>query len=225
MQAGNASASQRSAFESSRSALESAAARLQQFQAASDEASSKVAAEQQKVNAAAQRAQAVFGARSFQRNVKLVVLHFSFAAACLVLSWILWLKGRNRRWRYQAILTGLFTASILQLFFLLIRYCWELFLSDVATLGVAGIGTAVCIFAIVAIKRWLYSPERLALARLSSRRCALCATPFTETQSHCWKCGHALTEKCPTCGSDRLLYAPFCGTCGAGSVTTLPKSP
>jgi len=220
MQAGNASEAQRSAFEASRTALERATALVAPAQAETDLASRNLASEQQKVTAAAKRAQNIFEARSFQRNVKLFAFHFSFAAFCLGLSWVLWLRGRKARWQYQAILTALFTASVLQLLFLFLRYSWELFFENIATLAISGIGTAACILAIIAIKRWLFSPQRLAQARLSSRRCAICATPFLESQSHCWKCGQPLVEKCPSCGSNRLIFAPYCGNCGADRQTS-----
>jgi len=225
MQAGIASIAQRTAFEKSRATLQKADALIPTAQAASNLANQSLKSEQQKVDAAAKRAQDVYNTRSSLRNVKLFAAHFSFTAICLVLSWNLWQLGRKRRWRYQTILTGLFTASILQLFFLLFRYCWALFLADLATLGIATVGSGICIAAIIAIKRWLYSPERLALARLSARRCTHCATPFTDAQSHCWKCGNAIVEKCSSCGSNRLLYAPFCGTCGSGAQQTPQNFP
>jgi hypothetical protein len=132
------------------------------------------------------------------------------------MAWILWQLGRRRRWQYQTIFSAFFIASVLQLVFLLFRYCWELFLEDYAALGISILGTVVCILAIIAIKRWLFSPERLAEVRLAGHRCAICSTPFTDSQTHCWHCGKPLVEKCQTCGGGRLLYAPYCGNCGAG---------
>ena len=216
MQSGSALTRMRTGFESSRAAYEVASALVLPAQAALDAATKQVAGEQQKLNAAQMRAQSVFDQRSFQRNLKLFAVHFTFAGACLAMSFAVWQRARKRRWRYLTVLTAVFTASVLQLLLLLLRYCWALFLQDIAVLGVSALGTIVCVLAIVGIKRWLYSPERLAQARLGSHRCARCATPFIESQNHCWKCGHALVEKCPSCGGNRLLFAPHCGNCGVG---------
>lgn len=217
MQAGHASAAQRTAFESSRSAYQAATARIAPAQAESDAASKSLDSGQAELNAAAKRAEAVFDERTFHRNLKIFGYHFGYAGACLGLSWILWQLGRKKRWRYQTILSAFFISSILQLLFLLFRYCWELFLDDYALLGVSVLGAIVCILAIVGIKRWLFSPTRLALARLDSRRCPYCATSFAETQTHCWHCGQALREDCVSCGASRLILASHCGNCGATS--------
>jgi hypothetical protein len=215
MQAGNVTESQRSAYDSSRIAYQHAKEAIAPLQMASDEAEKGMAREDLALRAAQQRARDVFDSRSFQRNIRLFAFHFSFAGMCLGVSWILWQAGRRRRWRYLTILTALFTASVLQLLFLLFRYCWELFLEDYAALGISLLGTALCILAIVGIKRWLFSPERLAQARLADRRCTVCATPFSESQTHCWNCGRPLVERCQSCGANRLLFAPHCGSCGA----------
>ncbi len=220
MQAGTVTKNQRSVFEAKRATFQVVSTHVLPAQAAVDGATKRVADTQSRLNSASNRARDVLQIRSFQRNVKLFAIHFSYAACCLGLSWALWQSTRRRRWRYQTIATALFTASVLQLLFLLFRYSWTLVLEDFAVLGVAAMGSIICILAIVAIKRWLFSPERLAEARLSARRCVTCATPFVESQSHCWKCGKPVVERCASCGANRLVFAPHCGSCG--SSTSVP---
>lgn len=215
MEAGGASAVQRGAFEKARASLSAAQAEIAPAKLIADEAAQGLAKERANFEAASARARDIFESRELQRSVKMFALHFGFAAGCVGIAWIVWQQGRQKRWRYLTILTALFTASVLQLLFLLFEYCWRLFLEAYAALGVSLLGTVVCILAIIGIKRWLFSPERLAESRLGASRCPLCSTPFTESQNHCWHCGHALVEDCETCGSRRLLYAPHCGNCGS----------
>jgi hypothetical protein len=216
MQSGRVTAAQQSSYESARAAYQRAKAKIPPLQAAYDDVSKRLNDRRRVLSAEAERARDVYESRLLQRNVRMFAYHFGFAAACLGLSWILWQFGRSRQWRYQTVLTAFFTASVLQLIFLLFRYCWELFLENYAALGVSVLGSVVCILAIIAIKRWLFSPQRLAEARLALRCCPMCSTPFIDSQTHCWHCGTALVEQCNVCGGNRLLYAPHCGNCGRG---------
>lgn len=221
MQAGRVSSDQKTAFESTRATYQKLTDAVAPAQAGSDTAAKNLADEQSKLDTASRKAQDVYDSRILQRNIKILGVTFGFAALCLGGSWMLWQLGRKKRWRYQAILSALFIASVLQLLFLLFRYCWAFFLEDTAYLGISVLGSVVCILAIIAIKRWLYSPMRLAQARLGAHRCPHCATAFYESQNHCWQCGAALLEKCPSCGANRLLLAPHCGNCG---IATAPDA-
>jgi hypothetical protein len=214
MEAHRATGSQQSAFEASREALRTAAAATGPARREAETADAALKQGQRQLSAIEERASAILQARASERSLKVFAATFGFASGCLGLSWIAWQAGRRRRWRYQTILTALFTAAVLQLLFLLFRYCWELFLQDYATLGIAALGTIVCILALVGIKRWLFSPERLAEARLAKQACPSCSTPFSESQQYCWHCGHLLVEPCHNCGESRLRFAPHCGRCG-----------
>jgi len=215
MQAGHPADAENKKFEAARTAKQQAEASIAPAKAESDRADKDLAREQSSFSAAQKRAQDVYDSRVQLRNVKLFALHFGFAGACLGLAWISWQAGRRRRWRYQTLVSAFLIAAILQLLGLMLRYGWELFVDTFAVLGISLMGTAVCILAIIGIKRWLFSPERLAQARLSSQKCPTCATHFEPGQNHCWHCGHSLVEPCPTCGEKRLLFAPHCGNCGS----------
>jgi hypothetical protein len=225
MEAHNPANSQRDAFAKARAAYQDAAAKVVPAQRVVDGALKELRAGQKALNAAKERARDIYNARVQDRNVKLFGYHFSFAGACLGISWLLWQAGRARRWRYQTILTAMFTASVIQLLFLLFRYCWGIFVEEYAVLGVSVLGTTICILAIIAIKRWLFSPERISEARLAARCCPMCSTPFVESQTHCWHCGHQLTDTCPVCGSSKLRHTPHCGHCGSATAIASAKKP
>ena len=219
IESGSAKGKNASKFESARSKFQALQTLTAKAEAALKLAQGDLDSEQRTIDLRAKAAQKVFDDRTKSRTVKLFVLNFLFALICLGLSWFGWVRGRKQRWRYQSILTAAFIASILQLFALSFRYMWEIILADFAVLGVSVIGSVVSILAIVGIKRWLFSPVRVAQARLANRRCPICATSFVDSQSHCWQCGNALVEKCAACGENRLIFAPYCGSCGnAGKV-------
>ena len=159
------------------------------------------------------KAQKVYAQRTQQRDLLLFVLHFAYAGACFWVSWRLWRWGRNAQWRFLTIFTAMLTASVIQLLFLAFRYCWEI-LQGLAQLGVAFLGSVGCIAAIVALKRYVFNPERLARSRLAGRCCPNCSTPFESGQAYCWDCGRSLVEPCAQCGEMRLRYASHCGNCG-----------
>ncbi len=201
-------------FEVARSSFQASQKQTSVAEATLKAAQKDLEGQQHVIDQRAVVAQRIYDQRTSARNLKLFAINFLFALTCLGVTWKAWTRGRQIRWRYQSVLTAGFIAAVLQLFALSFRYLWEIFLADLAVLGISVIGTVVSVLAIVGIKRWLFSPERVAQARLSNRRCQSCATPFTDSQTHCWQCGNRLVETCDSCGSNRLIFAPFCGTCG-----------
>lgn len=178
-----------------------------------NKAKADMAGPSKELDALTVRAQKIYDRRTNQRDLLLFVLHFAYAGVCFWVSWRLWKVARNAQWRFLSVLTALLAASVIQLIFLAFRYCWEL-LQGLAQLGVAFLGSVGCILAIVALKRYLYNPERLAKSRLAGRCCPNCSTPFAPDQAYCWDCGRSLLEACAHCGAQRLRYAPHCGNCG-----------
>lgn len=160
------------------------------------------------------RARRILEQRERTRSLILLALHFLFAGTAFLLSWKAWRWGHRIRWRYLSLLTALLTASVIQLVFLTFRYCWELVLQHYAMLGTSLIGIIGCTLAIVALKRYVLSPERVARNRLAAHACPNCSTPFESGQAHCWDCGRPLQEPCPHCGEPHLRYAPHCRHCG-----------
>jgi hypothetical protein len=159
------------------------------------------------------RASKIFEQRNQNRSLILFALHFLFAGTAFFLSWKAWERGRRAQWRFLSLLTALLTASVVQLIFLSFRYCWEL-VKDFALLGTSVLGVIGCSLAIVALKRYVLSPERVARNRLAARACPNCSTPFRDGQAHCWDCGRPLLDPCPHCGQPHLRYAPHCDHCG-----------
>ncbi|MBW3622090.1 MAG: hypothetical protein KY468_01615 [Armatimonadetes bacterium] len=160
------------------------------------------------------RARRILEGRERTRNLILLALNFLFAGTMFFLSWKAWQRARRAQWRYLSLLTAWFTASVILLIFLTFRYCWEILLQNYTLLGVSLIGIVGCSLAIIALKRYVFSPERVARNRLAARACPNCSTPFTDGQEHCWDCGRPLLEPCPHCGKPHLRYAPHCSHCG-----------
>lgn len=131
----------------------------------------------------------------------------------LALAWWAWITGRRAQWRFLTVLTAFLAFAGLQLVFLAFRYCWEL-LSNIAQLGVSALGSAGCVIALVALKRYVFSPERVGRARLAAHGCPHCSTPFAGGQPRCWGCGRPLLDACPRCGAPHLRFAPHCSACG-----------
>jgi hypothetical protein len=181
--------------------------------AALAKAETELADPRKQLTALENKAWKIYTRRTHQRDLLLFVLHFAYAGACFWVSWRLWRWGRNSQWRFVSVMTAMLTASVIQLVFLAFRYCWEL-LQGLAQLGVALLGSVGCILAIVALKRYVFNPERLARARLAGQCCPNCSTRFEPGQAYCWDCGRGLTEPCTHCGAMRLRHAPHCSVCG-----------
>ncbi len=166
-----------------------------------------------KIQSLVTRADQLYTQRKRAHDLTLFSLQLAYCAACLALAWFLWRRGRQVEWRYLTLLTALLIAAGLQSLFLLLGYCWRL-LDQVAQLGVSILGSVACAAVLVALKRYLFSPERLARARLAAHECPNCSTPFESGQKRCWDCGRPLTDVCPACGATHLRFAPYCAECG-----------
>ncbi|HEY3411416.1 MAG TPA: zinc ribbon domain-containing protein [Armatimonadota bacterium] len=213
IEAAQRTGAQEAAYRRARALYERAIAVRNAAKAALAKAEADLAGPQGQLTALEKKAGQIYSKRTHQRDIILFVLHFAFAGVCFWISWSLWRWGRNTQWRFLTILTALLTASVIQLIFLAFRYCWEIF-QGLAQLGVALLGSVGCILAIVALKRYVFNPERLARSRLAGRCCPNCSTRFEPGQAYCWDCGRSLQETCEHCGVNRLRYAPHCGNCG-----------
>jgi hypothetical protein len=164
-----------------------------------------------------ERLQAEWDNARRSRAARLFGLHFGFAGAFLGLSYLAWREATRRRWRYISLLSSALTASVLLLGFLAVRCAWEIYLERFAWLAVSLMGISVSSLAIVGVKRYLLSPERVRRTRLSHRQCPTCVASFEPGQAHCWSCGTKLYDECPACGGERLRGTPHCSSCGVAS--------
>jgi hypothetical protein len=222
MEAGKSNARLSADYAAARDAYEQRLADWKEARSAAESARAKYDSLSNRLDSLRKEAQKLYDQRNRSRDLWLFLIRFGYSSLLILIGWFAWNRARTARWRYLSIITAYLAASVLQLIFLLFRYCWEL-LADVAQLGVSVIGVIACVAAIVALKRYLFSPERVARARLSAHACPHCSAPFESGQSHCWDCGRPLTEPCPSCGASRLRYAPFCSHCGASKVVELSE--
>lgn len=213
IEAGRRTAAQDSAYLAARHKYESAIAGRDAAQVALNRAQADLDVQVKLLEPLKSKAYRFYEKRNHRRDLLLFFLHFSYAGVCFWASWRLWKIGRAAQWRFLSILTALVTTSVIQLMFLAFRYCWEL-LQGLAQLGVAVLGSVGCILAIMALKRYVFNPERLARARLAGRSCPNCNTQFDPGQAYCWDCGRALLEPCPHCGAPHLRHSVHCASCG-----------
>jgi ABC-type Fe3+-siderophore transport system permease subunit len=191
--------------------------RLTEMQAAQKEvnlASGRLKTPQKRLDELQKTAYKLYDQRNRTRNLILFGLHFFYAGLTFLFAWKTWQRARQVHWRFLSLVTALLAASILQLIFLVFRYCWELFLQEYTLLGISVLGTVGCTLAIVALKRYLLNPERVAQNRLAAHDCPHCSTHFDPGQAHCWSCGWLLMEPCPHCGKPHLRMTPHCENCG-----------
>lgn len=204
---------QNAAYVRSRQTRQAAQAGVRAAEAAVAQAQTRLVGPQARLDALERQASDVYERRAHVRELLLFALRFGYAGATLALAWLAWQRGRQARWRFLSLLTGLLLAAVGQLIIVAFMYLWGL-LEGIAQLGVAALGTLACALALVAIKRWVFNRERITRARLAHRVCPSCATPFEPGQPHCWDCGRALVEPCPHCNGPHLRFAPHCPNCG-----------
>jgi hypothetical protein len=214
MEAGRTAPAQVSAYTAARTARDSREAQFRQARAAADAADARLQGPQKRLNDLQVRASKIYDRREQNRNLILFALHFLYAGITFMLAWKAWQWGRRVQWRFLSLLTALLTASVIQLIFLTFRYGWELVLKNFALLGISLVGIIGCSLAIVALKRYVFSPERVARNRLAAHACPNCSTPFGDGQPFCWDCGRPLLDPCPHCGKPHLRFAPHCAHCG-----------
>lgn len=113
----------------------------------------------------------------------------------------------------------------------IITYFWASFLADLLEiilrfteqlivlrifLYYVGMFLAIILFggAVFLLQRKIFSPARVRLRRLKSKKCPNCEAPMDFGKSFCVACGSRLVEKCASCGQDRYLDFKFCPYCG-----------
>lgn len=142
----------------------------------------------------------------------LFLLRFGWAAPVLVLSIHVWQRARRRGSQLLIAATALLGAAVIQLAVLVGRYSWHL-LRDSAMLAVSVVGSALTVYGLVLLKRYAFSPERLARGRWRKGQCLRCGHPAAG--AHCAACGTSLTRACGGCGAAVPVMAKFCPGCGA----------
>lgn len=162
-------------------------------------------------------AQGAFDGAHRRYELALAGVRFGFVVPAFLGSVWLWQRMRRRRSRHLIIGTATLAAGTILMISLAGQYAWR-FLQDLVTPFISLIGSAVSILAIIAIKRYVFSPERVVRARLRRHQCPHCGFPVPPGAGYarCPDCGGALHEACENCGAQRPVLAAHCPTCGAG---------
>jgi len=147
--------------------------------------------------------------RAFE--LQLFGLRLLYAVPVFLLSLLLFWRLRKQNSNYLVFATALIGAATLQLMYLVALYSWHL-LRDVAQIAIAVIGTALCMFGIVLIRRYWLDPERVIRTRVRRGQCFSCGAA-AEDNVFCPSCGEELQKRCLGCGANRPVKAAFCPHC------------
>lgn len=82
---------------------------------------------------------------------------------------------------------------------------------EVGPLAISIAGIVLTLLAFVALQRFL--AKRIPLRRVRRGECSFCGFPIRGT-AHCEGCGRAVIAACSSCGQERRVGAPRCGSCG-----------
>lgn len=214
LEAGTDSAGKKQAYQQSLAALRVAEGKLAAAEAVRESKSRELMGP----GAALAAAEAEFSRtmdtaeRGFQ--LRLFLLRFGYAAPAFGLATLVWSRLRQRRNRHLIVATAFLAFSALQLLFVAGIYAWHL-LRDVATIAVSVFGSVVSIMGLMALRRHIFSFERVARNRVRRGQCPFCGFPADPTMPFCRECGRPLKERCPACSAPRPVLSPHCPTCGA----------
>lgn len=143
-------------------------------------------------------------------EAKVFLLRLALVVPLLALSLYLSQRASERKSRHAILASSFMTFAILLFAYMIVEFTWRSF----HVIGVSAIGALATGGALVYLKRKYFTPERVALGRLSERRCPHCDFPFEPGDTYCRRCGKKLTEECRYCGSQRSNFSPYCPHCG-----------
>jgi len=163
--------------------------------------------------------QAAYDQARRRRELALLALRFGYALPVFAASFAVWQRLRRRQSRYLILGTAGLAFATIQLAALVGMYGWH-WLRGFTQLGVSVAGTAATAAGLVAVRRYLAAPERIARVRLRRGQCPQCGFPRPAALSpaawaYCPDCGSALSAPCGACGRPRPVGAGYCPACGA----------
>ena len=217
LDAGIESASKQQAYEEARLILEERTAEYHAAQTLLDKKRQALQEPQQKLQQKQQDLAERMRAKQRRYDLLLFGLRFGYAVPVFALTVYAWQRLRLNGSHYLIIGTSFVAAAGIQLAYLAGRYAWGLF-KDFAPLFISVTGAVISIAGIVALRRYLFSFERVSQARLRQGRCPYCGFPNDRTDAYCANCGEELLTTCPECGEPRPRLAPYCPHCGAEQV-------
>jgi hypothetical protein len=167
---------------------------------------------------AARRAETSFAARAGRasRGQAWIAagLRLAFAAALLVLGYLLLARMRRQRTRYLPVAYAVVaTAAILALVLAgdyVTDYVDPL---ELGPLVLSLFGVAATLLAFAALQRHLAT--RVPIRRVRRGECPFCGYPVRAGNPRCEGCGREVIGECATCGSARRVGTAHCPACGA----------
>lgn len=156
---------------------------------------------------------AEFARASRQYETRVLLLRLAYALPVLGLAVLAWQGLRRRQFPYLVLITSFTGFAVIQAAFLVGSYAWTLFRAW-AQLGVSLVGVAITAAGIVSLRRYVFSPRRVARARARAGQCIRCGLPLARDYAFCPECGNRVAEPCPHCGQLRPSSLPICPHCG-----------
>jgi hypothetical protein len=80
------------------------------------------------------------------------------------------------------------------------------------------VGAGVFIGAIYFLQRRFFSPQRVAMSRLSKGQCVKCGSGLQASALFCAGCGNVTGKKCSHCNSYVKIGDKFCSSCGGPEI-------
>ena len=142
-------------------------------------------------------------------NIRVLGIRLAFVFPLLLISVIVFLKGRNSRYLLHA--NALLAFAAVLFIYMLITFVWE----ALHIIGVSLIGTAASATALAYLKKKVFRPEVVSLNRLKKGLCPWCSTPAVG--EYCYGCGRPLKERCPNCSELKPVLVGYCPKCGKDS--------
>ncbi|NPV71828.1 MAG: hypothetical protein HPY55_14530 [Firmicutes bacterium] len=147
------------------------------------------------------------------RELKLFLLRCAYTLPVFILALTLWQRMRRTGSRHLILATAFLAFATIQAVVVAAQYSYHL-LRGYMQLAVSLAGTVLTAFGLVALRRYVLNPERLARSRLKRGQCPHCGFPRTAGK-YCVSCGGIIEGACPNCGNPRPVNAPHCPSCGS----------
>jgi hypothetical protein len=159
-----------------------------------------------------EEARAERGDEGTKHDLIVFLLRLVLLVGLLAASYRLLIRLRSRNSRYLPAALALTGATAVLAIVMAGDYTGSYVdLGEVGPLAISIAGIALTLVAFVALQRFL--AKRVPARRVRRGECAFCGFPLRRTP-HCEGCGRPAISACSSCGQERRVGTPRCGSCG-----------